>query len=231
MLVVRPEPGAGETIAALAAEGIPALACPPSRIIAADPLPAPPASFDAVVLTSANAARVMGRRLAGWPAWCVGAKTAEAARAAGCAPVHSAEGDGRELAARLAAEPAMTLFHPRGADTALALGPLLAPAGHGYRDAIVYRAEPVGALDPEAAAALAARRVALAAFWSPRGARLFLDALDDAPAAARRALAEATLLALSPAVAEALGGAAQGVVTASRPDGRCMHDLILGRWS
>lgn len=86
ILILRPAPGNAATVGLFAMRGIPALAIPLYRV---EPLPwrAPdPTAFDALLLTSANAARHAGVGLAALqhlPAWCVGPATADAAQGAG----------------------------------------------------------------------------------------------------------------------------------------------------
>lgn len=86
VVVLRPEPGASATLARAKAAGIDAVAVPLFEVIPID-WTAPPASdFDAILLTSANAARHGGPGLAelrALPAYCVGETTAAAARDVG----------------------------------------------------------------------------------------------------------------------------------------------------
>ena len=95
VLILRPEPGATTTHAAALALGLEAAAFP---LFAATPgdwdAPAP-GEFDAILLGSANALRHGGATLgayAGLPAYCVGAVTADAARAAGLDVISVGEG-------------------------------------------------------------------------------------------------------------------------------------------
>jgi uroporphyrinogen-III synthase len=86
VVVLRPEPGASDTVRKLAERGIEAIALP---LFAIEPIEwsAPdPAQFDAVLLTSANAVRHGGpelTKLRALPAYAVGEATAAAAREAG----------------------------------------------------------------------------------------------------------------------------------------------------
>ena len=86
VLVLRPMPGNVETVARLAAAG---MAPTPVPLFAVEAMAwkAPPApSFEALLVTSANAVREAGKGLeplAGLPLWCVGDATAAAARSAG----------------------------------------------------------------------------------------------------------------------------------------------------
>jgi uroporphyrinogen-III synthase len=86
LIVTRPDPGGAATVARARALGLdarhlPLFAARPLAWTAPDPL-----DFDALLLTSAQAARLGGTelaRLAGLPVHAVGAATAEAATAAG----------------------------------------------------------------------------------------------------------------------------------------------------
>ena len=86
ILVLRPEPGAGETVQRLRGLGLEAIAAP---LFTVEPVAweAPdPAEFDALLLTSANAVRHGGDQLGqfrGLPVHAVGDATATAARDAG----------------------------------------------------------------------------------------------------------------------------------------------------
>ena len=107
LLVTRPEPDGERTGAALRARGHDVLLAPLLRVeaIACD---FGEATYGAVVMTSANAARAVAAHpsravLAAHPAFTVGRGTAEAARTAGFADVRSADGDKADLAALIRA--------------------------------------------------------------------------------------------------------------------------------
>lgn len=86
ILVLRPEPGASETVGRLRDRGLDASAV---SLFAVEPVawkPPDPARFDALLLTSANAVRHGGEQLGylrGLPVHAVGEATAAAARDAG----------------------------------------------------------------------------------------------------------------------------------------------------
>ena len=175
VLILRPRPGAGETAARAAALGLDAVVAP---IFTVRPLPwtAPPASaFDAIMLTSANAARHGGAGLAaltGWPCYAVGEASAAAARAAGFADVRVGPEDGIALLMMMESEGIARALHLCGADHVT-----LEPAEIRISRIPVYAAEPVAALPAEARAAL--DRGAVALLHSPRAARLFASFVDD----------------------------------------------------
>src|ERR1043166_9092920 len=95
LLITRPEADAARTAQALRASGHEVLAAPLLRI---EPVDADfGASFDAVLFTSANAARALmshprRRELTQCACLTVGDRSAHAARAAGFARVESADG-------------------------------------------------------------------------------------------------------------------------------------------
>lgn len=224
VLVTRPEPGAAETAAAVAALGwrpvlAPALVLrpiPPARLPAAQ----------ALLLPSRAAARALSP--SAMPVLAVGAGTAAEARARGFTNVICAEGDAASLVALAAAR-----LDP-------AAGPLLLAVGRGYSAElaaslrtrgfrvlrrVVYAATPADALPPVAIEALARREVAAALFTSPRGARITLALLR------RAGLAEAVrgirALSISARIAEALAPLpwASHEVTA-RPDPALLPGLL-----
>lgn len=86
LFILRPEPAAGETVARAQAQGLDAVSMPLFKL---EPVPwdvPDAASFDALLLTSANAVTNAGPNLAdlrGLPVHAVGQATAEAARKAG----------------------------------------------------------------------------------------------------------------------------------------------------
>lgn len=119
--MLRPEPGATRTLAGAAALGLQARACPLFRIAPIDWTPPPAAGFDALLVTSAQAARIGGAGLEGYrglPAYAVGAATAQALGAAGFPSVIAGAGDGGEIAARLATDGHRAVLHLAGADAA-----------------------------------------------------------------------------------------------------------------
>lgn len=93
-LVLRPEPGAGATVARLAAAGVAAVAVPLFRVVPVA-WSRPAGTFDALLLTSANAVRHGALdAVRDLPVVAVGAATAAAARAAGFEVVATGDGDG-----------------------------------------------------------------------------------------------------------------------------------------
>jgi len=117
VIVLRPEPGASETVNRVKARGLDALALP---LFAIEPIKwsAPePGAFDALLLTSANALRFGAEQLAslrGLPVHAVGKATAEAARDAGFDIASSGDAGIERLLGSLEAD--LKLLHLCGED-------------------------------------------------------------------------------------------------------------------
>lgn len=165
-----------------------------------------------IVLTSANAVPFLPK--ADLPAYCVGQQTAAAASAAGFR-AHVLGPDAEGLVASLtAARPRGPLLHAHGTHLRGDIATRLTASGLPTRAAAVYDQR---ALAPGPDFALALRRSALLVpLFSPRSARLFAQAAGQVPA-------DAGLIALSPAVADALPAEWRAQTTVlPRPDGGAM---------
>ena len=149
------------------------------------------ASVDAVILTSANAPRQTGPQLQSFvrlPCYAVGEATAAAAKEAGFADVHVGPSDGAALMELLAEREVERALHLCGRDNH--------PINHhqvAVIRRIVYAAEPVEALPPNAAQALA--EGALTLLHSPRAAALFATLVSDKGRSAIAAISPAALAA------------------------------------
>lgn len=100
LIVLRPEPGNARTCAAIRAAGGEAIPLPLFEVRAVEWAAPDPATFDALVLTSANAVRHAGPKLESFaplPVVAVGAATARAAEAAGLTVAAVGEGDAGDL--------------------------------------------------------------------------------------------------------------------------------------
>ena len=207
LLVLRPEPGATTTVAAARAFGLDAIAAPlfaarPIAWTAPDPLP------DALLMTSANAARHGGAGLAALrdrPLYAVGEATAQAARGAGFTTVISGDGGIDAILARAAARGATRLLHLAGREHQ---APADAPLPIDRR--IVYAADAVDRLPDTARAALPD---AIALLHSARAAATFARLIDEA-GIARAAIGVA---AFSPAARDAAGNGWRAIAIAERP--------------
>jgi uroporphyrinogen-III synthase len=224
-LVTRPREDAAELAAALQARGIEAVLEPLLVIRFAEDgaavLAPLLAGAQAVLFTSANGVRAFAaasprRDLA---AFAVGDATARAARELGFAAVESAGGDVADLAALVQRrlEPAAgALVHAAAKDVAGDLAAALAAAGFELRRAVLYEALPAERLSDATAALLAKGEIALALFFSPRTAALFVSLA--AAAGLEGACRAIAAVALSPAVASRLEPLAwRAVLVAATP--------------
>ena len=165
------------------------------------------AGVQALLFTSTNGVKAFASAYAErrFPVYAVGDSTAEAARAAGFAEAHSAAGDVRDLAALVIArlKPSRgALLHARGAAAARDLAAALQAEGFEVKSLVLYEAQPVRSLSPGLAHEIAARRIDVACFFSPRTAEAFVRLMDGAGLSAQAS--GITALALSEAVAQRL---------------------------
>ena len=217
LLVLRPQPGADATVAKAAAMGLHAIATPLFSVAPLAWTPPDPAGIDAILMTSANAARHGGqglRTLAALPVLAVGAATAAAARAAGFSEVIEGDRDGAALLKRAADQGFTRLLHLAGRDHM----DLPLPGGSMERR-IVYAADAVRDLPAEAGELLARDAVVLC--HSPRAASLFGRLIDkDGLPRARIAIA-----ALSEAVGQAAGSGWAAVKLGSAPNDDALLEI------
>lgn len=229
VLVLRAEPEASRTAAALAARGHAAQIDPLLRFVPLDAAP-PERPFDAVALTSVRAARRAAEL--SWPlaprvpAYVVGRRTAEAARQAGFAEIVAADGSIADLARLLTQRlvPRQRVLWLAGADRAGDLAVLVAPAEIAVDLAIVYGAEVVDEFAAATLAALKAGEVDAVLHYSRRTCETFL-------VAARRAgvyqqIASLPHYALSPRVAEPLADIGAEVRVAATAEEANLLDLL-----
>ncbi|PTE22664.1 uroporphyrinogen-III synthase [Cereibacter changlensis] len=161
-----------------------------------------PAGAATLIFTSETGVEAFRRISAEQPqtahsAWCVGERTAEAARAAGLS-TRSADGDAEALVAQiLAAGEAGPLLHLRGAETRGEVAKQLTEEGIPATEAVVYDQRPQP-LSDEALALLQGPEPVIAPLFSPRTAALLAGELR-----LRAPGAPLWVAALSPAVAAA----------------------------
>ena len=205
LLILRPQPGADRTAQRARALGLSAVVAP---LFTIRPLQwqAPVRRFDAILLTSANAARQAGGGLTSMsdlPCVAVGEATAEAARAAGLSQVRTGPGNAADALAMMAAEGISSALHLCGREHRL-------PPQNGIEiESIpVYASDAVNRLPLEAARAIEGKAVAL--LHSPRSASLFAGLVGDR----REALSVAAISA--PAV-EAAGPGWAAIAVAAEP--------------
>jgi uroporphyrinogen-III synthase len=209
ILILRPEPGASESAARARSLGLEPIVAP---LFVVRPLAweLPSGPFDAVLLTSANAARHGGselERLTSLRCYAVGERTGAAAAAAGFTAVTIGPADG---------VPAMALMADAGVGRALHLCgrdhiPLIHPRIEMERR-IVYVSEPAGGLPEEALA-----RDPLILVHSPRAAARLAALVGH-----RRDL---RLAAISPVAAEAAGEGWAEVHVAAAPRDQALLEL------
>jgi uroporphyrinogen-III synthase len=229
VLLTRPEDDSERLVAVLARRGIEAVVAP---LVAIVPRAVSPelAGVRAILLTSANGARMLARATArrDLDVLAVGAATAAAAREAGFRSVASAEGDVAALA-RLAIATLRPdegeLLHVAGSDVAGDLAGRLRSAGFRVRRAVLYDAEAATALPEAAAQALAEGRLDAVLLFSPRTAATFVSLVRGAGLAESLRAVEA--VCLSGAVAgEAAGLPWRAVRVAARPDQAALLSLL-----
>jgi uroporphyrinogen-III synthase len=185
-----------------------------------------------VAFTSANAVRALSAHprlteLTALPAFTVGARTREAAVAAGFTRAFSAEGDVEDLVRLVEADAmsALPILYFAGSERARDLEAALAPTGRSVETVIVYRARAVSEFDADIRDGILAGRIEAVLHYSARSAAAFL-------AAARAAgLAEfaksAKHFCLSAQIAAQLTAAgARAVSIATSPDETALIDLI-----
>lgn len=209
VLILRPRPGCIATTARAAALGWHSISTPLFTVAAIDWSPPPPSDYDAVMMTSANAARRAGPALAGYrrlPLYAVGRATEEAARQAGFAEIRSGDGDSEALIARAAADGIARMLHLAGREHRAVLR-----SGIVIDRRIVYSADAVGELADEARAALAEGAIAL--LHSPRAAALFAALLDEAGLSR----SGVRIAALSPSALDAAGIGWAASLSAAKP--------------
>lgn len=228
VLVTRPEPQATRFAEDLLAEfGTRVRPVMTPVLVPVFPAPAlPEGPFGAVILTSETAVHAVQRLMAlGAPmpakAFCVGDRTAEAARSAGFSAI-SAGADASALADLVVAHRSEGPFlHLRGRDTRGGLMERLRNAGVPADDCIVYAQDPVP-LSDEAQGLLASPGRLVVPLFSPRTATLFFRSLESVPC-----VAELTVVAISPAVAGACPeGRCHRILTAQRPDAAGMMAVL-----
>ena len=232
VLITRPEPGATETAARIAALGLSSIKAPMQDI---ESLPAhlpDPDRVAALVLTSRNAIAPIPPAYRTLPTWVVGDATATRAREAGFTDIQSADGDAVALAALIAGRMRPsdgTLLLVTGQGHGALLCGLLRQSGFRVIRRVVYRARPALQLPLAVAAELtggdASRPPIAVMFFSAAAARLFGHLLQAAGMEDKIQNCEA--LAISPAVGVALQRHPWGAIhVAARPNQDAMLALL-----
>lgn len=199
VLVLRPEPGATATVNRARQRGLDAMSVPLFEVQAVAWETPDAGSFDALLLTSANAVRFGGDELAklrGLPAYTVGEATAEAAREAGFDIKATGEAGVDRLLDSIEAH--LKLLHLCGEDRREPAD----PRQH-ISSIPVYRATEIAQPDLSVAAD------AVALMHSPRAGTRFADLVKD-----RSSIA---IAAISAAAARAAGNGWKTVEIAETP--------------
>src|SRR5260370_12728190 len=188
VLITRPEREAAALAAALSERGHAPVIAPLFRLEILHPPPgfaAALAACQAVLLTSANGARALAEASdqRGRPILAVGDTTATTAEGLGFSAVTSASGDGAalvELVRKRLDPKAGPLVHVCGVDLALDLVDALGVAGFEVRPFAPYDVRAESTLPDSARAALQARALDAATFFSPRAASQFAKLVGEA---------------------------------------------------
>lgn len=212
--VLRPEPGNAATTARVMAAGWTAIRLPLFQVRACPWQVPDPADFDALVLTSANAARHAGAelaRLTGLPVYAVGIATADAAREAGFHVKLTGTADATRLLADARTMGVSRALHLAGRDR-LMTSSIIA------HTITVYASEPLHP-DPTSIQVLSG---AVALLHSPRAARRLADLVDSAGLSR----SDLRLATLSPSVARAAGAGWNTIAVAATPDDASLVDAV-----
>lgn len=172
-----------------------------------------------VILTSQHAVAALAQAPRNVRLWCVGPRTVQAAQAAGFSNLHQGAGDGAALLADLlAAPPPQPILHLHGAHLALDIAARLRDAGLRAQGVVAYGQDAV-ALNAQGRECLAQTGDVVIPVFSPRSARL----LGEQALQTTQWVARVHLLALSPAVAQALSDVPHASLRiAAHPDGDAM---------
>ena len=210
LLVLRPEPGASATIELAAEAGLEPVAIPLFEIESVDWKPPEAASFDALLITSANAFRYAGEgleRFRNLLAHTVGEATARAAREAGFDIASTGTSDVERLLGSIESE--LKLLHLCGEDRRAPKDPR-----QSITPIVVYRAKEIHA-DVRTAAG------SVALVHSPRAGAHFAALIDEA----RVDRGSVAIAAISQAAAQCVGGCWARVAVAEDPTDKALLAL------
>jgi uroporphyrinogen-III synthase len=232
LLVTRPEAEGERTAARLRALGHEVWLAPLLRIEPVTDLAFGSGPWAGVAFTSANAVRAVAShpRLAELTTLCAytaGARTREAAVAAGFARTLCAEGDVEDLVRLIEANAnrLLPILYFAGSERAGDLAAALAPTGRAVETVIAYRARIVSDFDADVRDAIAHRRIEAVLHYSARSAAAFLAAAEAADVI--EFAKDAKHFCLSAQVAAPLAAAgARNVSIAAAPNENALIDLI-----
>lgn len=177
VLVTRSEPGASETADRLAAAGYTPIVEP---VFAIEPIAADIPDFDSLAFTSANGARAFAKLSPRRDVrvFCVGSRTAEAAREAGFTNVLSADADVEALGVLINDNlpKGSRILHAGNEEARGDLTGRLRSAGHSANFIAIFRAVPAGMPGPILSQHLAGiRRFEAVLVHSPRAAVILAE--------------------------------------------------------
>jgi uroporphyrinogen-III synthase len=198
LLVLRPEPGATATVERARDIGLDARAVPLFELEPIEWSVPEDHQYDALLLTSANAARFAGERLRpllALPVHAVGSATADAAREVGLRVASVGQGGVDELLKSLPSD--LKLLHLAGEHRKLPSSPRRITAISAYRAREVRNPD------------LRDLRGCVALLHSPRAGRRFAELIEDR--------ASVAVAAISPAAVDELGSGWEIVEAADEP--------------
>ena len=239
VMITRPREDAEPLAGLLRARGVETLVEPLLSVVYLDGPSLDLEGVQALLVTSANGARALGRRMNGGrrmdgrdlKVFAVGEASARAALEIGFTDVESAAGDVHALAglARSRLDPADgALYHAAGSRLAGDLAGMLENDGFECRRQVLYEVRQSERLSSCAVQAIKEGSVDGILFYSPRTAETFVGlALDAGLAGAFKGIAA---LCLSQAVAEKAGSIDwRELCVAERPDQAAMVDVVVAQ--
>ena len=184
----------------------------------------PPGPFAALILTSQTGVegymRLGQTEVLPKDVFCVGKRTANAAKDAGLRPLAIAPDAAHLILQIKAARPKGALLHLRGRETRGNISNLLHSTGIDTVDVVIYAQDPLPLAHP-AVAALLSQTPLLVPLFSPRTAALFATELGRIPAVSPLFIA-----AMSGEVALEVAALGAQVDVANRPDAAAMADSV-----
>ncbi|WP_373086003.1 uroporphyrinogen-III synthase [Sneathiella sp.] len=207
ILITRPEPDAARLAVILQKMGHEGVSAPMMTIKNRPGTKIDVDGVQALLVTSANGARALGRATAfrNVKVFAVGAATAEAVRAEGFSDISSAAGDTASLTEEVIGDCKPEngkLVHVAGTEVAGDLAGDLKAAGFDCDRVVLYDATPARAIRGDVETQIKNGSIAAALFYSPRTAAIFNDIVTKSGLAPKLTLI--TALCLSKAVAEKL---------------------------
>ena len=183
VLITRPEPGASETAARVAALGLLPVVAPLLQIHTLPGAWPPSGQVQAIVVTSGNAIGALPASHRHLLLLAVGQATARRARAAGFEQVESADGDASalaDLAERVCQKHRGPLLLATGRRQGNSLAEELRGRGFAAVRRVVYSADPVALLPATARSALRSGALRAALFFSAETARAGVRLIEAA---------------------------------------------------